>query len=149
MIWMIVVGLVVGVIAKMLMPGRDPGGAIITILIGIAGSLVAGFLGRSAGWYAEGQPAGFLASIVGAILLLFLYRALTGQARESTAEGLGRAASATHNIADGMQSTASYLKGRDFNQMGKDAMNICRRYPTQSLIAALAVGFLIGRVRSR
>jgi len=70
-----------------------------------------------------------------------------GQARESAAIGLDRAASTTHNIADGMHSTASYLKGHDLNQIGADVMNVCRRYPTQSLIAAVAVGFLIGRAR--
>ena len=73
-IWMLVVGLVVGAIAKLLMPGRDPGGMIVTMLLGVAGALVAGFLGRSLGWYHEGQPAGILASIVGAILILALYR---------------------------------------------------------------------------
>lgn len=78
MIWMIVVGLLVGILAKMLMPGRDPGGAVITILIGIAGSIVAGVLGRFAGWYAVGEPGGFIASTLGAILLLFLYRSLSG-----------------------------------------------------------------------
>jgi len=77
MLWMIVVGLVVGALAKLVMPGRDPGGVVITILIGIAGSVIAGFLGRSIGWYAAGQPAGIFASIVGAIILLFAYRALT------------------------------------------------------------------------
>ncbi len=71
---MLVIGLVVGAIAKLLMPGRDPGGWIITILLGIAGSFVAGFLGRSLGWYQEGQSVGFLASIVGAIILLLIYR---------------------------------------------------------------------------
>lgn len=76
MIWMILVGLLVGAMAKLVMPGRDPGGVVVTILIGIAGSIVAGFLGRFAGWYAEGEPAGFIASILGAILLLFLYRSL-------------------------------------------------------------------------
>jgi len=75
-VWMIIVGLVVGAVAKLLMPGRDPGGAVITILIGIAGSIVAGFIGRAAGWYREGEPAGFIASIVGAIILLALYRAV-------------------------------------------------------------------------
>jgi len=75
---MIVVGLVVGAIAKFLMPGRDPGGMIITILLGIGGSLVAGFLGRSLGWYTEGAPVGFVASVIGAILLLAIYRALAG-----------------------------------------------------------------------
>lgn len=78
MLWMIVVGLVVGALAKLLMPGRDPGGVVITILIGIAGSIIAGFLGRSIGWYAAGQPAGIVASILGAIILLVAYRALTG-----------------------------------------------------------------------
>ena len=74
MLWAIIIGLIVGAIAKLLMPGRDPGGFIITILIGIAGSLIAGFLGRSLGWYAEGEPAGFLASVIGAVILLWLYR---------------------------------------------------------------------------
>lgn len=73
-LWMLIIGLVVGAIAKFLMPGRDPGGFIITILIGIAGSMVAGFLGRSLGWYAEGEPIGWIASVLGAILLLVLYR---------------------------------------------------------------------------
>ena len=79
MIWMILVGLLVGAMAKLLMPGRDPGGIVVTILIGIAGSIIAGFLGRSIGWYTEGEPAGFIASILGAVLFLFLYRALTGR----------------------------------------------------------------------
>jgi len=78
-LWMLIVGLVVGALAKLVMPGRDPGGAIVTMLIGIAGSIIAGFIGRAAGWYAEGQAAGFIASIVGAILLLAVYRALIGR----------------------------------------------------------------------
>jgi uncharacterized membrane protein YeaQ/YmgE (transglycosylase-associated protein family) len=73
-IWMLVVGLIVGAIAKLLMPGRDPGGMFVTIMLGIAGALVAGFLGRALGWYREGEPAGILASIVGAILILAVYR---------------------------------------------------------------------------
>ena len=81
MIWMIVVGLLVGVVAKLLMPGPDPGGLIITILIGIAGSIIAGFLGRSIGWYGDGEPVGFIASLLGAILLLFVYRAFSGRGR--------------------------------------------------------------------
>jgi uncharacterized membrane protein YeaQ/YmgE (transglycosylase-associated protein family) len=76
MLWMIVVGLLVGVVAKLLMPGRDPGGAVVTILFGIGGSVVAGLLGRSIGWYADGEPAGFIASVLGAIVLLLAYRAL-------------------------------------------------------------------------
>jgi uncharacterized membrane protein YeaQ/YmgE (transglycosylase-associated protein family) len=77
MLWMIVVGLAVGALAKLLMPGRDPGGVVITILIGIAGAVIAGFLGRSIGWYAAGEPAGIFASILGAIIVLVAYRALT------------------------------------------------------------------------
>lgn len=72
----IIFGLIVGVIAKFLMPGRDPGGFIITILIGIAGALVGGFLGRAVGWYREGDPVGFLMAVLGSIVLLALYRML-------------------------------------------------------------------------
>lgn len=89
MLWMIVIGLVVGALAKLLMPGRDPGGVVMTILIGIAGSVIAGFLGRSLGWYVEGQPAGIFASILGAIVVLVAYRALTGGSGKS---GIRRAA---------------------------------------------------------
>jgi uncharacterized membrane protein YeaQ/YmgE (transglycosylase-associated protein family) len=70
----IVFGLIVGVIAKLLMPGRDPGGFIITILLGIAGALLGGWLGRSMGLYGEGESAGFFMALLGAILLLALYR---------------------------------------------------------------------------
>ncbi len=76
-LWMLIIGLIVGVVAKLLMPGKDPGGFIITILLGIAGAFVAGFLGRSLGWYQVGDPAGFIASVVGAILLLIVYRLAT------------------------------------------------------------------------
>lgn len=71
----VVIGFVVGAIAKLFMPGRDGGGFLITSLLGIGGSVVAGFIGRSLGWYLPGEPAGFVASIVGAMLLLALYRA--------------------------------------------------------------------------
>lgn len=74
MIGWILFGAVVGIIAKFLMPGRDPGGFIITILLGIAGALTGGFLGRALGLYREGEPAGFLMSVLGAIVLLLLYR---------------------------------------------------------------------------
>jgi uncharacterized membrane protein YeaQ/YmgE (transglycosylase-associated protein family) len=70
----IVFGLVVGIIAKLLMPGRDPGGFIVTILLGIAGALLGGFVGRAMGFYGPSQTAGWLMSIVGAIVLLLLYR---------------------------------------------------------------------------
>ena len=76
-LWMLIIGLIVGAIAKFVMPGKDPGGIIVTMLIGIAGSFIAGFLGRSLGWYAAGEPAGFIASVVGAILLLIIYRLAT------------------------------------------------------------------------
>jgi len=75
----LVIGLVVGAIAKLLMPGRDPGGCLITILLGIAGAFVAGFLGRAIGWYEPGQPVGFIASIIGAMLLLLAYRLIRGR----------------------------------------------------------------------
>ena len=73
-IWILFIGLIIGAIAKLLMPGRDPGGCIITMLIGIAGSFVALYIGKALGWYKAGDAAGFIASIVGAMLLLFIYR---------------------------------------------------------------------------
>jgi uncharacterized membrane protein YeaQ/YmgE (transglycosylase-associated protein family) len=73
-VWMIIIGLVIGAIAKLVMPGPDPGGILVTMLLGIAGALVAGVLGRMLGLYETGQPAGFFASILGAMLILFIYR---------------------------------------------------------------------------
>ena len=70
----ILFGLIVGVLAKLVMPGRDPGGIIVTILLGIAGALLGGFLGRMLGWYQPGEAAGFIMATLGAVLLLFLYR---------------------------------------------------------------------------
>ena len=70
----IIFGLIVGAVAKLLMPGRDPGGWIVTILLGIAGALVGGFLGRAVGWYGPNDAAGFLMALVGALVLLGLYR---------------------------------------------------------------------------
>jgi uncharacterized membrane protein YeaQ/YmgE (transglycosylase-associated protein family) len=72
-IWVALVGLVIGVVAKFLMPGKDPGGIIITMLLGIAGSVVATWLGRVLGMYGEGQSAGFIMSVIGAIILLAIY----------------------------------------------------------------------------
>lgn len=70
----IFIGLIVGAIAKFLMPGRDPGGWIVTILIGLAGSFIGTYLGQTLGLYRAGEPAGFIGSIVGAMILLLLYR---------------------------------------------------------------------------
>ena len=75
----IIVGLIVGVIAKLVMPGNDPGGMIVTILLGIGGALLGGVIGRALGFYAVGEPAGWLMSIVGAIVLLAAYRAVSGR----------------------------------------------------------------------
>lgn len=74
LLWMCIIGLVAGALAKLIMPGKDPGGIIITMLLGIAGSLVAGFLGRAMGLYEAGQGAGLIMSLLGAILLLVIYR---------------------------------------------------------------------------
>jgi uncharacterized membrane protein YeaQ/YmgE (transglycosylase-associated protein family) len=81
MLGWIIFGLIVGIIAKLLMPGRDPGGFVITILLGIAGALLGGFIGRALGLYQTGEAAGFLMSLLGAVLLLTLYRFLGGRRR--------------------------------------------------------------------
>jgi len=70
----IIFGLVVGALAKLIMPGKDPGGIFVTIILGIVGALIGGFLGRLIGLYKEGEPAGFIGALVGAIILLWLYR---------------------------------------------------------------------------
>jgi uncharacterized membrane protein YeaQ/YmgE (transglycosylase-associated protein family) len=75
----ILFGLIVGILAKLIMPGRDPGGFIVTMLLGIVGALLGGFIGRAVGFYQPGEPAGLLMSILGAILLLAIYRAVTGR----------------------------------------------------------------------
>jgi uncharacterized membrane protein YeaQ/YmgE (transglycosylase-associated protein family) len=75
----IIVGAIVGALAKLVMPGKDPGGVIITILLGIAGSFVAGMLGHSLGWYEAGEGPGIIAGIVGAVILLAIYRAVAGR----------------------------------------------------------------------
>ncbi|MES2657987.1 MAG: GlsB/YeaQ/YmgE family stress response membrane protein [Verrucomicrobiota bacterium] len=74
---MLVIGLIVGAVAKVIRPGKDPGGCLVTLLLGVAGAFLAGFLGRSLGWYPPGAPVGFLASLAGAILLLLVYRLAT------------------------------------------------------------------------
>ena len=75
----ILFGLVVGAVAKLVMPGRDPGGIIVTMLLGIAGALLGGFLGRALNLYSEGEPAGFIMSFIGAVVLLFIYRLMIGR----------------------------------------------------------------------
>jgi uncharacterized membrane protein YeaQ/YmgE (transglycosylase-associated protein family) len=75
----ILFGLIVGALAKLVMPGKDPGGIIVTMLLGIAGAVLGGFVGRALGFYGENEAAGFLMSFVGAVLLLALYRMFVGR----------------------------------------------------------------------
>ena len=77
----IIFGLVVGAVAKFLMPGRDPGGVIVTMLLGIVGAVVGGFLGRAVGWYGPNDPVGFVMALLGAIVLLVAYRLIAGRVR--------------------------------------------------------------------
>ena len=91
MFWMVFVGLLVGLLAKLFLPGRDPGGVIVTVLIGIAGSMIAGFFGRATGWYGEFESAGFITSTLGAIALLIVYRVLS-RSQRSGKSGLTRVA---------------------------------------------------------
>ncbi len=79
----ILFGLIVGIVAKFLMPGRDPGGFILTVLLGIAGALLGGFLGRAVGLYREGDPVGFIMAVVGSVALLVLYRLFSGRPRRA------------------------------------------------------------------
>lgn len=72
-LWVVLIGLIVGALAKFIMPGKDPGGFIVTILLGIAGSVVGTLIGRGVGWYQEGQSAGFIVSLLGALLILAVY----------------------------------------------------------------------------
>lgn len=74
----IVFGLIVGAIAKLLMPGRDPGGIIVTMVLGIVGALLGGFIGQALGLYGEGEPAGFIMAVLGAIAVLLIYRLSVG-----------------------------------------------------------------------
>jgi uncharacterized membrane protein YeaQ/YmgE (transglycosylase-associated protein family) len=76
--WLIF-GLVVGIVAKFLMPGRDPGGFVVTAIIGIVGALLGGYIGRAVGWYREGDPVGFVMAVIGSIVLLLLYRMVIGR----------------------------------------------------------------------
>ena len=80
-LWWILIGALAGAIAKAIVPGREPGGCIVTILLGIGGAVVAGYLGNALGWYKNGEGAGFLAAIVGAILILFVWKLVAGRRR--------------------------------------------------------------------
>jgi uncharacterized membrane protein YeaQ/YmgE (transglycosylase-associated protein family) len=80
LLWEILIGLVVGAIAKLIMPGKDPRGFLITIIIGIAGSIGATFLGQLVGWYKQGQSAGFVMSVLGAVSILWIYRLIKSRA---------------------------------------------------------------------
>lgn len=79
MVWALIVGLIAGAIAKLVMPGKDPGGIIITMLLGVAGSLLANFIGTTMGAYESGEAAGIFASVIGAVALLAIYRAFAGR----------------------------------------------------------------------
>ena len=83
LIWAAIIGLIVGALAKFIMPGKDPGGILITMALGVVGSIVATWIGRAIGWYREGQSAGFLMSIAGAILLLYIYRLVRGRTAQA------------------------------------------------------------------
>lgn len=72
-LWVVLIGLIVGTLAKLIMPGKDPGGIIVTMLLGITGSVVGTLIGRGVGWYQEGQSAGFVVSLLGALLILAVY----------------------------------------------------------------------------
>ena len=73
-LWTLIIGLVIGAVAKLIMPGKDPGGIFITMIIGVAGSILATYLGRMLGLYRDGSTAGFIMSVIGALILLFIYR---------------------------------------------------------------------------
>ena len=83
LLWELIIGLVVGAVAKFLMPGKDPGGIWITMIIGIAGSILATYIGQAIGWYQAGQGAGFIMSVVGAIVLILIYRVIKGAAAKA------------------------------------------------------------------
>jgi uncharacterized membrane protein YeaQ/YmgE (transglycosylase-associated protein family) len=83
LLWELIIGLIVGAVAKFLMPGKDPGGIWITMIIGIAGSILATYIGQAIGWYQAGQGAGFIMSVVGAVVLLLIYRVIKGAAAKA------------------------------------------------------------------
>lgn len=75
----IIIGALAGGLAKLIMPGKDPGGCLVTILLGIAGALIMGFIGQAIGWYGPGDGAGFIAAVLGSIVLLLIYRMIVGR----------------------------------------------------------------------
>ncbi len=79
LLWTAVIGLIAGAVAKAIMPGKDPGGIFITMLLGVAGAMLGTFLGRTVGWYQAGEGAGFIAAVVGALLILLIYRQFRGR----------------------------------------------------------------------
>jgi len=81
----IIIGLLAGIVAKLLMPGRDPGGFIITTVLGVVGAFVATWLGQASGWYQAGEAAGFVGAVVGAVIILVLYRLIRGSGRDVNA----------------------------------------------------------------
>ena len=86
----IVFGLIVGIVAKFLMPGRDPGGFVLTAILGIVGGVLGGFIGRAMGWYRDGDPVGFVMAVLGSIIVLAVYRFTIGRTAVSTPVGSGR-----------------------------------------------------------
>jgi uncharacterized membrane protein YeaQ/YmgE (transglycosylase-associated protein family) len=84
LLWVAVVGLIAGALAKLIMPGKDPGGIWITMGLGVAGAFVANFLGGALGWYGEGHAAGIIGSTVGAVLILIVYRLIKGKSAKPT-----------------------------------------------------------------
>ena len=115
LLWTLIIGLVIGAVAKLLMPGRDPGGFIITTLLGIAGAFVARFIGERMGWYGPGDAAGFIAAVGGAMVLLLIYRLLFRRKAvratspcpapaRGTAPGRPRSLSSSHSADGGTRS---------------------------------------------
>ena len=79
LLWSAIIGLITGALAKLVLPGKDPGGFFVTMLIGVAGAILFTFLGKMIGWYSEGESAGFIASFLGAVVLLLIYRMIRGK----------------------------------------------------------------------
>jgi uncharacterized membrane protein YeaQ/YmgE (transglycosylase-associated protein family) len=89
-LWMLIIGLIVGSLAKLIMPGKDPGGVIVTMLLGVAGSFVAGYVGRAIGHYQPGDTPGIITSILGAVAILGVYRLFVHRTHRTTTGGPAR-----------------------------------------------------------